>query len=82
MGKGKHQTPPTPDTKVNGPPTKGQHSELEDIVDHVGELRQVTATTQALVGFLWDQLQDLSVTIPLLRGFEIVRAKLCFIVLV
>ena len=76
MTRGKHQNQSAPNTGVNGLTTgRRSSSELGDIGDHVNKLRQVTLTTQALVGLLGGQLQGLSVTIPLLRGFEIVRAN-------
>jgi len=81
MGKGKQQNKSAPDTGVNGLTTERPVSELRDIGGHVGKLRQTTLTTQTIVGFLANQLEGLSVTIPVLRGFEIVRTKLRFIVL-
>ena len=40
--------------------------------DHIDRLRQVSSTTQKLVSLLGDQLQGLSTSIPVLRGFEVV----------
>jgi len=72
MGRNGRQTLPALDTRVSGPTAKGPGSELGDISDHIGKLRQVTLTTQTLISLLGNQLQGLSVTIPVLRGFEIV----------
>ena len=83
MGKGKRQNQScTPDTSANGPTSEGPHSELGGISDHIGKLRQVTSTTETLMDLLVRQLQGLSVTIPVLRGFEIVCAKLRLIILI
>ena len=42
--------------------------------DHIKQLKQVSGATKNLMNMLGDQLQQLSATIPMLRGFELVRA--------
>jgi len=84
MSQIKRKTPPTPNANAKGSQTKGQpeHPDLGNIGDHITKLRQVASTTETLVNFLGGQLQGLSVTIPILRGFEIVCARLRPIILV
>lgn len=76
MAKGKGQKLSTLDPTVNGCAAKGPGSELVGIGDHMAKLRQVAATTQTLAGLLGGQLQELLVTIPILRGFELVCSQL------
>jgi hypothetical protein len=73
--KNKRQNLPPLDTAVPCPTSEGRGSaaaELGGLGDHIKKLRQVSSTTQKLVSLLGDQLQGLSSTIPVLRGFEVV----------
>ena len=84
MGGNKRKTPVPSSTTVDGPAPGGQDSavvELRDMGDHIEKLKQVSLTTQKLVNLLGDQLQGLSGSIPILRGFEIVCVQLHPIVL-
>jgi len=82
MGKGKAQKLPTLDTTMNGSTAEGPGRELADVGDYVTKLKQVAVGTRALVGLLCGRLQELIVTVTVLRGFEIVCAQLRLIVLV
>jgi len=79
MGKNKlHRTLTPLDTGVHGSAIKGQGSaviELGDMGDHIDKLKQVSLMNQKLANLLGDQLQGLSGTIPVLRGFEIVCVR-------
>ena len=81
MGK-KRQNPSTQDTGANGATTEGPHSELGGIGGHIGNLRQVVSTTETLADLLARQLQELTATIPVLCGFEIVCAQIRPIILI
>ena len=62
-------------TKTRDRAAEGRESdaiELSEMPDHIGKLRQVSTTTKSLIKLLGEQLQGLSETIPVLRGFEIV----------
>lgn len=78
MGKNKHNSLTPLDTSSAGPhrggPTaEGQVVSLGEMGDHIEKLKQVSVTAKSLMNLLGDQLQGLSATIPVLRGFEIVR---------
>ena len=76
MGKGKLKNLTPLDTTVaHQPAAEGQGSEavgLEGMGDHIEKLKQVSGATKTLMGLLGGQLQVLSATIPVLRGFDIV----------
>jgi hypothetical protein len=64
---------------VRGPAPEGQESDvvgLEGMEDHIEKLRRVSVSTKNLMNLLGDQLQRLSATVPIIRGFEIVRVQL------
>lgn len=64
------------DTNVHRSETEGAGSAaigLGDVGDYLEKLGNVSLTTQKLMNFLGEQLQGLSVTIPVLQGTEAVR---------
>ena len=66
------------DTSVHRSEAEGADSAvigLGDVNDHLGNLGRVSLTTQKLMNFLGEQLQGLSVAIPLLHGAEAVRIR-------
>ena len=79
MGNDKRTTlAPLDTTNVHGRTPQGQKSavvELGDMGDHIKKLKQVSVTAGCLITLLGDQIQVLSRTVPLLRGFEIVRGR-------
>lgn len=65
-------------TSANEPAVNGGASEvvgLGDMEDHIQTLKQVSETTKNLMNLLGGQLQELSATIPVLRGFDIVCVR-------
>ena len=86
MSKQKRRNLPALDTDVTDPhgsTTEGQGSgviKLGDIGDHLGKLGETILTTQKLVHLVTDQLQVLSVTIPVLRALEIVCVQFRLII--
>lgn len=86
MNKQKRRNLPALDTDVTDPhgsTTEVQGSgviELGDIGDHLGKLGETILTTQKLVHLVTDQLQVLSVTIPVLRALEIVCVQFRLII--
>jgi hypothetical protein len=60
---------------------KGQESAVVDMCDHIKKLKQVSGTAKSLIALLGDQIQVLSRSIPVRRGFEIVCGRFYPIVL-
>jgi len=65
-------------TNVRGSATGGKDSKVAeqgDVVAHIEKLRQVSLMSEKLMKLVGEQLHELSGTVPVSHGFEVVRIQ-------